>query len=718
MMEPSASEASFSTSANTSLLSTNPHHLDPTHAEFDLDAEPSFSSANFQTSTPLRPRRAFRQSSESDEEGEGEQQPDGLRASDTESVPEDDLDISLGGGTSGSKTATRLRLTRRSLAQISSASASAGPSADASGALRGSRDASGGAHGLLGGLAGWPMAPSPSTGSSTLVEKDEYRYSGSEGGKGKGKARERDDVTLRPASARKGRGIAEETVYEAQEVEEDVDFSSRSPPRTRRKRRGTAELASYIDARVTATPPPASSRQHPASHRTPLQSGTTANISTPAAPGAFPASIRKPRVSPPSLYPASSPPANATSPSTTSGATQMSRDNAALEQRVREQQESDYDQHRYDPETGSSMEEEEDVSEEDQAEYRAQNSRVRFAMGDVEDDEEAGKTDPVRDIAVELLDAVRTLSKSESKLDSRGLPLPEDGLVASLTRRKKDSENRRRELEARLQGLQREGAVDANKREDMLRKLDVAQVEEGTLLARMDDLRKSVEELGNKLGAKVSEVVHDALEAESRKRGHWFAWALALQLVILWVMIRFANSRANHNLASLQYDPFYPALFLPSSSANLPPISPETLAIFSPRHATASFDLGLGTVKAFAGAARRGVDEFRLGRNPDYDNPSKLNAQVNTTVGGVRETVGEQMGWQDTQKAGMEQKAMGDAEYKDAQARGYVQGTKDRVEGKIDNVIGAVTGDSEQQLSGKARTEKGATQQQVRPRLR
>ncbi|KAG9007651.1 hypothetical protein FRB90_009313 [Tulasnella sp. 427] len=92
--------------------------------------------------------------------------------------------------------------------------------------------------------------------------------------------------------------------------------------------------------------------------------------------------------------------------------------------------------------------------------------------------------------------------------------------------------------------------------------------------------------------------------------------------------------------------------------------------------------------------------------------PSKTTGQKDSTMGSLKETVGNTFGASNMAQRGREQHAHGEAEVKAAKAEGYAEGTTDRMVGKKDSVVGAVTGDTTQQTAGNARQEKGERKQE------
>ncbi|KAJ3716661.1 hypothetical protein C8R42DRAFT_725103 [Lentinula raphanica] len=93
--------------------------------------------------------------------------------------------------------------------------------------------------------------------------------------------------------------------------------------------------------------------------------------------------------------------------------------------------------------------------------------------------------------------------------------------------------------------------------------------------------------------------------------------------------------------------------------------------------------------------------------------PSKANGQYNSMMGTAKEFIGNTTGAESWTQAGKDQHAQGEAEYKAAQASGYVEGLSDRAEGKKDSIVGAFTGDKEQQTAGNLQHDKGQAQQEI-----
>lgn len=62
--------------------------------------------------------------------------------------------------------------------------------------------------------------------------------------------------------------------------------------------------------------------------------------------------------------------------------------------------------------------------------------------------------------------------------------------------------------------------------------------------------------------------------------------------------------------------------------------------------------------------------------------------------------IGNLTGAESWQTSGKQEHLQGEGEYKAAQAKGYAEGTMDRIGGKKDAVVGAISGDRQQEASG------------------
>lgn len=79
---------------------------------------------------------------------------------------------------------------------------------------------------------------------------------------------------------------------------------------------------------------------------------------------------------------------------------------------------------------------------------------------------------------------------------------------------------------------------------------------------------------------------------------------------------------------------------------------------------------------------------------------SKTTGQYHSVKGTTVETIGNLTGATSWQQSGKEEHARGEGEYNAAQAQGYAEGVKDRVVGQKDAVVGAISGDRQQETTG------------------
>ncbi|GAA6024732.1 hypothetical protein JCM11491_005170 [Sporobolomyces phaffii] len=153
-----------------------------------------------------------------------------------------------------------------------------------------------------------------------------------------------------------------------------------------------------------------------------------------------------------------------------------------------------------------------------------------------------------------------------------------------LTRRKADRIRNRRLLEEELEQLEVRDQAEQDRRSEVALQLAQAYEVEQELGFKVEELRRSIQDMGLLVGDQVARAVNETLHSETRKRAHWLGLAFLFQLGFFWVLLRLANAQSSSLLDTSFYDPFQPHVFhLPLNPyASDVPLHSNTVALFAP----------------------------------------------------------------------------------------------------------------------------------------
>ncbi|KAI0315177.1 hypothetical protein OF83DRAFT_373466 [Amylostereum chailletii] len=151
---------------------------------------------------------------------------------------------------------------------------------------------------------------------------------------------------------------------------------------------------------------------------------------------------------------------------------------------------------------------------------------------------------------------------------------------------------------------------------------------------------------------------------------------------------------------------------LPSESHDLPPyeVRGHYCAYIRCEGNNLQRDLNLGAPCLHIQTLAHTINRRKMSYQPE--NPTKRSGRFHSMKGTAVESLGTLTGAKSMQQRGKEEHASGEAEFKIAKAKVYVEGSTDRETGKWDSVVGAVTGDKQRQAQGNMRGDQGQQKQQ------
>ncbi|KAI1320932.1 hypothetical protein EDD11_009255 [Mortierella claussenii] len=85
----------------------------------------------------------------------------------------------------------------------------------------------------------------------------------------------------------------------------------------------------------------------------------------------------------------------------------------------------------------------------------------------------------------------------------------------------------------------------------------------------------------------------------------------------------------------------------------------------------------------------------------------RISNTANSYIGGAKQSIGETIGNNNLAASGAEQKAQADARQAAADAKTHTEGVGHKIEGKAQQTVGSITGNTSQQARGHANEAKG-----------